>query len=122
MSAARSLGRNHASRSSRREPPRSQQDLNKPSACPNTSAGDITAGILHFGVGNFHRAHQAVYLDDLFNLGLDHDWGLVGAGSFAMTDTLMRETLMRQDYPDHRGGAGGHGHRPPGSPARWSTS
>ena len=23
----------------------------------------LSAGIVHFGVGNFHRAHQAVYLD-----------------------------------------------------------
>ncbi|MGO1164670.1 mannitol dehydrogenase family protein, partial [Brucella sp. C7-11G] len=46
-------------------------------------AYDLTAlkpGIVHFGIGNFHRAHQAVYLDDLFGLGLDHDWALVGAG------------------------------------------
>ena len=32
------------------------------------------------GVGNFHRAHQAVYLDALFNTGHDLDWALIGAG------------------------------------------
>ena len=40
----------------------------------------LSPGILHVGVGNFHRAHQAVYLDDLFGLGRDHDWAIVGAG------------------------------------------
>ena len=40
----------------------------------------LAGGIVHFGVGNFHRAHQAVYLDDLFALGEDHDWALIGAG------------------------------------------
>jgi mannitol 2-dehydrogenase len=73
------------------------RDLSKAVSVPGYSAGDITAGIVHFGVGNFHRAHQAVYLDDLFNLGLDHDWGLVGAG-VRDADALMRDTLMRQDY------------------------
>ena len=47
-----------------------------------TTAPTLKAGIVHFGVGNFHRAHQAVYLDDLFNAGRDHDWALVGAGVF----------------------------------------
>ncbi len=57
----------------------------------------LTAGIVHFGVGNFHRAHQAVYLDDLFNLGLDHDWGLVGAG-VRQADDAMRQKLEAQDW------------------------
>ena len=35
---------------------------------------------MHFGVGNFHRAHMAVYLDRLFNAGRDLDWAIVGAG------------------------------------------
>lgn len=33
--------------------------------------------ILHFGIGAFHRAHQAVYTDDAMNAG-DRDWGIVG--------------------------------------------
>ena len=49
-------------------------------AVPNYRRSDLSAGIVHFGVGNFHRAHQAVYLDDLFNAGRDHDWAIVGAG------------------------------------------
>ena len=34
----------------------------------------LTPGIVHIGVGNFHRAHRAMYLDKLFAMGLDHDW------------------------------------------------
>jgi mannitol 2-dehydrogenase len=64
---------------------------------PHYRHGSLSAGIVHFGVGNFHRAHQAVYLDDLFNLGLDHDWGLVGAG-VRDGDVEMRRKLAGQDY------------------------
>jgi mannitol 2-dehydrogenase len=52
---------------------------------------------LHFGIGNFHRAHQAVYLDDLFNAGRDHDWAIVGAGVLP-SDAAGRDRLKDQDY------------------------
>lgn len=64
---------------------------------PHYRRSALTPGNVHFGVGNFHRAHQAVYLDDLFNLGLDHDWALVGAGVRA-NDADMRNKLLGQDY------------------------
>ncbi len=64
---------------------------------PTYQRSDISPGILHFGVGNFHRAHLAVYLDDLFNQGLNHDWGIVGAGVMP-TDRAMRDRLKAQDY------------------------
>lgn len=57
----------------------------------------LTPGIVHIGVGNFHRAHQAVYLDRLFAKGLDHDWALVGAGVKSY-DNAMREKLKGQDW------------------------
>ncbi|MCP8884012.1 mannitol dehydrogenase family protein [Devosia sp. XJ19-1] len=57
----------------------------------------LRAGIVHFGVGNFHRAHQAVYLDALFNLGQDHDWALIGAG-VREADEAMRQKLGAQDW------------------------
>jgi len=56
----------------------------------------LTAGIVHIGVGNFHRAHQAVYLDDLFNLGCNLDWAVIGAGVRA-ADAATREQLRAQD-------------------------
>jgi mannitol 2-dehydrogenase len=64
---------------------------------PRYSQGSLSAGIVHFGVGNFHRAHLQVYLDDLFNMGLDHDWGIIGAGVMP-SDEIMREKLAAQDY------------------------
>ena len=64
---------------------------------PAYARSGLAAGIVHFGVGNFHRAHQAVYLDDLFRLGLDHDWAIVGAGVLA-SDAAMREKLAGQDF------------------------
>ncbi len=66
-------------------------------AVPRYRQSDLNPGIVHFGVGNFHRAHQAVYLDNLFNLGLDHDWALIGAG-VRSTDIAMRATLESQDW------------------------
>lgn len=64
---------------------------------PNYNPANLKPGIVHFGVGNFHRAHQAVYLDDLFGLGLDHDWAIVGAG-VRPSDDAMREVLKAQDW------------------------
>ena len=66
-------------------------------AVPLYDRASLTAGIVHFGVGNFHRAHQAVYLDALFNLGRDHDFALVGAG-VRPADAEMRRKLASQDY------------------------
>ncbi len=45
-------------------------------AAPKYARAELKPGIFHIGVGNFHRAHQAVYLDDLFNLGASRDWAL----------------------------------------------
>jgi len=56
----------------------------------------LTPGIVHIGLGNFHRAHMAVYLDDLFALGTDHDWAIIGAGVRA-PDSAMRDALLAQD-------------------------
>ena len=56
----------------------------------------IKPGMIHLGLGNFHRAHQALYLDDLFNMGLDHDWGIVGSGVMPH-DAAMRKVLFEQD-------------------------
>jgi mannitol 2-dehydrogenase len=66
-------------------------------AVPSYRRADLSAGIVHFGIGNFHRAHQAVYLDALLNLGQDRDWGLIGAGVTAY-DSAMRDRLKPQDW------------------------
>nr|WP_314258120.1 mannitol dehydrogenase family protein [uncultured Devosia sp.] len=66
-------------------------------AVPAYDRNALKAGIVHFGVGNFHRAHQAVYLDDLFATGSDHDWALIGAG-VRDADEAMRQKLKAQDW------------------------
>ncbi|MBM3606030.1 MAG: mannitol dehydrogenase family protein [Alphaproteobacteria bacterium] len=66
-------------------------------ARPGYDRADLSPGILHVGVGNFHRAHMAWYLDRLFASGRDHDWALVGAGVRA-GDAVMRERLQAQDW------------------------
>ena len=66
-------------------------------AVPKYRREQLKPGIVHIGVGNFHRAHLAVYLDDLFNRGEGHDWALVGAGVMP-GDEVMRQKLMAQDY------------------------
>ena len=63
---------------------------------PSHGPCDLSPGIVHFGVGNFHRAHQAVYLDELFAQGLDRDWGVVGTG-VRDSDAAMRRDLITQD-------------------------
>ncbi|MFK0209232.1 mannitol dehydrogenase family protein [Agrobacterium sp. NPDC090283] len=72
-------------------------EARKTAAVPAYSRADLSAGIVHFGVGNFHRAHQAVYLDDLFNTGADHDFAIIGAGVLP-SDAVMREKLAAQDF------------------------
>ena len=61
-------------------------------ARPSYARADLSPGIVHFGVGNFHRAHLQVYLDRLMNAGRDRDWAIVGAG-VTPYDVKMRDAL-----------------------------
>ena len=61
-------------------------------AKPGYDRAAVTPGIVHLGIGAFHRAHMAVYVDDL--LGDDPSWGIVGA-SLRRPDT--KEALEPQD-------------------------
>ena len=56
----------------------------------------LRPGIVHIGLGNFHRAHLAVYLDDLFAMGEAQDWAILGAG-VREGDARMRDALKAQD-------------------------
>ncbi|MFZ1469186.1 MAG: mannitol dehydrogenase family protein [Paracoccaceae bacterium] len=70
--------------------------MTAPLTPPAYDRSRLTPGIVHIGLGNFHRAHMAVYLDDLFALGRDHDWAIIGAGVRA-PDSAMRDALLAQD-------------------------
>ena len=56
----------------------------------------LKPGIVHIGLGNFHRAHQAWYLHRLMQEGLAGDWAIIGAGVRAY-DAAMRDRLLTQD-------------------------
>jgi mannitol 2-dehydrogenase len=64
---------------------------------PTYDRSALTPGIVHIGLGNFHRAHQAWYLHRLMQQGLAHDWAIVGAGVRA-GDEAQRNRLAEQDY------------------------
>ncbi len=53
----------------------------------------VAAGILHFGVGGFHRGHQAVFTDDVLNAG-GGNWGIIGASLRSPTAAAQ---LLPQD-------------------------
>lgn len=56
----------------------------------------VRAGIVHFGVGGFHRAHQAMYLDRLMEDGKALDWGICGVGVLPHDQRIV-DTLNAQD-------------------------
>ncbi|GGF93263.1 mannitol 2-dehydrogenase [Rhodococcoides trifolii] len=65
-------------------------------AVPTYDRSTVTAGIVHFGVGGFHRAHQAMYVDRLLNDGKATEWGICGVGVLP-GDRKMKEVMASQD-------------------------
>ena len=63
---------------------------------PRYDRSQVTTGIVHFGVGGFHRAHMAMALDDLMNEGKALDWGICGVGLMEF-DRKMKDALQGQD-------------------------
>lgn len=64
---------------------------------PKYDRAKLSAGIIHIGLGNFHRAHQAWYLHQLFQQGTHQDWAIIGAG-VRPNDEQMRLKMQEQDY------------------------
>jgi fructuronate reductase len=60
---------------------------------PGYDRSAVATGIVHLGIGAFHRAHQAVCTDDVLATG-DRRWGILGA-SLRSPDT--RDALVPQD-------------------------
>jgi mannitol 2-dehydrogenase len=83
---------------------------------PSFDRSGLPASIVHVGVGGFHRAHQAVYLDDLLGQGGPREWGLCGVGLLPH-DARMRDVMRDQDclYTVIERGAGGDRARVVGS-------
>src|SRR5215218_8098934 len=47
---------------------------------PTYDRSTVRTGIVHIGVGGFHRAHEAMYVDALLERGGSLDWGITGVG------------------------------------------
>ncbi|MDN4172595.1 mannitol dehydrogenase family protein [Nocardioides sp. SOB77] len=63
-------------------------------ARPSYDVRSLQPGVVHLGVGGFHRAHQAVYLDRLAGLG-HRGWGVRGIG---LRSNSHRDALAAQDH------------------------
>jgi mannitol 2-dehydrogenase len=63
---------------------------------PSYNRDEIGIGIVHFGVGGFHRAHQAMYMDRLLEKGLANEWGICGVGVLP-SDRKMADVMATQD-------------------------
>ncbi|TFV61146.1 mannitol dehydrogenase family protein [Mycobacterium sp. PS03-16] len=75
----------------------SQQNLSEITiATPGYDRAAVTVGIVHFGVGGFHRAHQAMYVDRLLDQGRADEWGICGVGVLP-GDRKMADVLGAQD-------------------------
>jgi mannitol 2-dehydrogenase len=65
-------------------------------AVPRYDRRQVTAGIAHISVGNFHRSHQAMYIDTLMNGGAALDWGICGIG-LQPSNAALRDVMVAQD-------------------------
>jgi mannitol 2-dehydrogenase len=65
-------------------------------AIPQYDRQQLSVGVVHIGVGGFHRAHQAMYLDRLMNEGKALDWAICGVGVLP-SDRRMADVLKAQD-------------------------
>jgi mannitol 2-dehydrogenase len=61
---------------------------------PSYDRTNLTPGIVHIGVGGFHRAHQGVFFDRLAEQRISTEWGVVGAG---LRSGKGRRELLQQD-------------------------
>jgi len=62
---------------------------------PGYDRSRVSVGIVHVGVGGFHRTHQAVYVDEVLSAGVT-DWGICGVGVLP-GDRALHEALAAQD-------------------------
>ena len=64
---------------------------------PNYIRSNLSAGILHIGVGNFHRAHLSWYLNRIMQKALEKESAIIGSG-IKEYEIKMREKLQAQDF------------------------
>lgn len=65
-------------------------------AVPDYDPRTLSCGIVHFGVGGFHRSHEAMYIDRLLNAGGNAEWAICGVGVLP-GDARIRDVFAHQD-------------------------
>ncbi|WP_350295027.1 hypothetical protein [Limnohabitans sp. Rim8] len=65
----------------------------EPLSRPSYARANLIPGVVHLGLGAFHRAHQAMVFDTLMQRG-DRRWGVLGV---AMHSTQVADDLATQD-------------------------
>ncbi|MDB5044884.1 MAG: putative mannitol 2-dehydrogenase [Deinococcus sp.] len=63
---------------------------------PDYDPSALRSSIVHFGVGGFHRSHQAMYIDRLLNAGGQSEWAICGVGVLPH-DARMQAVFAAQD-------------------------
>lgn len=66
-------------------------------ARPGYDRDRVKAGIVHIGVGGFHRSHEAYYTDELMRAGNALEWGICGVG-LREADRKIGGVLKKQDF------------------------
>jgi fructuronate reductase len=77
----------------------------EPLGRPSCARTDLIPGVVHLGLGAFHRAHQAMVFDALMHRG-DHRWGVLGVAihSTGVADALaLQEGLYSVQINDDQG-------------------
>ncbi|UMB54644.1 mannitol dehydrogenase family protein [Lutibacter sp. A64] len=71
-------------------------EISKRISCPSYNRKNIKTGIVHVGIGGFHRAHEAYYTDQLLHDEAVKEWGICGVALLNF-DTKIYNTLKEQD-------------------------
>ncbi|QCE42890.1 mannitol dehydrogenase family protein [Psychroserpens sp. NJDZ02] len=71
-------------------------NLSERIAVPQYDRSKVKTGIVHVGIGGFHRAHEAFYTDQLLHDNSVTDWGICGVALLDF-DTKIYNTLKAQD-------------------------
>jgi len=70
--------------------------LSEKVSIPKYDRTKVKTGILHIGIGGFHRAHEAFYTDELLNKNSDYNWGICGVALLDF-DQKIYQTLKEQN-------------------------